>query len=282
MKILHFNNPEESISYHKHIALKKQAPYVLFHHGFMSDMNGKKALAIEKFCQERGYNYIRFDNFGCGSSSGILTDQTISTWLRGANYAMDQLTEDTSVLLVGSSLGAWIAVLSAMTNKTKVIGVIALSAAFDFTEELIWNNLLPEQRLKLEGGDICYIKGTNQNCDNSYPITMDLIVDARQYLLLNKETIDISCPVSLIHGTQDLDVPCTISRRALEKFTNSSNVTLELIDGADHRLSRPYDLRIVCEAIDKILHVHVYALKTNKFQILTLITLILNCNDFTI
>ena len=250
MNILHLQSNEESISYHKHVAVKNKAPCIIFHHGFMSDMNSHKALYIEKYCQEMDYSFIRFDNFGCGGSSGSFVDQTMSTWLKGGQYVMDELTEG-PIILVGSSLGGWIATLSSIQNK-KVVGVVAIAAAYDFTEELIWNSLSPEQKEALQKQKVFEVKSGKTDCSNIYPININLINDARQYLLLDKEKIAISCPIHLIHGMQDIDVPHSLSERAVAKIS-SNNVILKLIKDGDHRMSRPADLRIICNSIDEII-----------------------------
>ena len=135
MNFLHSNN-EQIIAYHNHFVAKKEAPYLIFHHGLMSNMNGDKALFVENYCKERGYNFIRYDNYGHGASSGKFIDQTISSWLEGLLLVIEQLTTG-EVILIGSSLGAWISILAGIVLPQRVAGIITISAAFDFTEELL-------------------------------------------------------------------------------------------------------------------------------------------------
>jgi pimeloyl-ACP methyl ester carboxylesterase len=250
MNILHFNN-KHSIAYNKHITAKRKAPYVIFHHGFMSDMNSTKALYIEKFCLDRGYNFIRFDNFGCGNSSGIFTDQTISSWAMGAQYVVDELAQG-PVILVGSSLGAWIAALLASSGNNNIKGLITIAAAFDFTQDIIWDRLSPDQQAIFKQQGIFRVTGEKGDCSHSYPININLINDAKQHLLLRKKVIDITCPVHLIHGLQDQDVPYNISQQAAAKIAGN-DVVLKLIKDGDHRLARPKDLKMIVNSIEEML-----------------------------
>ena len=252
MNFLHSNN-EQIIAYHNHFVTKKEAPYLIFHHGLMSNMNGDKALFVENYCKQRGYNFIRYDNYGHGASSGKFITQTISIWLEGLLFVIEQLTAG-PVILVGSSLGAWISVLAATIAPKRIVGIITISAAFDFTEELIWNGIELEQKEKLEKEGVCEVGGANPNCSRKYPISLKLIEDARQHLLLNRNNIDITCPVHLIHGMQDIDVPYTISIRGAGKI-KSNNVVIKLIKDGNHSLSRPSDLQLLCNSIEEIYNI---------------------------
>ncbi len=249
MNILRSKDGKNSIAYNKLIIDKSQAPCFIFSHGYMSDMNGTKALYIEEYCKKKSYNYIRFDNFGCGNSSGDFIQQTISAWTKGLIMVVNALCNG-PVFLIGSSLGAWISFLATLALPKKILGIISISAGFDFTEELIWQTLTQEDKEILERNEIYYACGTNPECVTKYPIKMSLIEDGRKNLILNNK-IDISCPVHLIHGMQDKDVPYTISTRAAEKLV-SSNVVLKLIKDGAHNLSRPSDLEIIYHSIDEM------------------------------
>ena len=249
MNILHSNN-EKTIAYHNHFVAKREAPCLIFHHGLMSSMNGDKALFVESYCKKKDYNFIRYDNYGHGASSGKFIDQTISSWLEGLLLVIEQLTTG-QVILIGSSLGAWISILAGIVLPQRVAGIITISAAFDFTEELIWNGIGLEQKAKLKKDGTCEIGGANPDCSRKYPISLNLIEDARQHLLLNRNNIDITCPMHLIHGMQDIDVPYTISTRGAEKI-KSNNVVIKLIKDGSHSLSRPSDLQLLCNSIEEI------------------------------
>ncbi|MFN9477614.1 MAG: alpha/beta hydrolase [Rickettsiales bacterium] len=254
MKKLYTSDKKRFLAYHKQIGSKNKAPYIIFLHGLMSNMNGHKAIATEKYCQEQGYNFIRFDNFGNGSSSGEFIDQTISDWLSGVNLVIQELTEG-PVLLVGSSMGAWLALIAAKLTPQKVIGVITLAAAADFTKELIWDKFTNEEKDIIKKQGIYDVCSNNPECNESYPISYNLIEDSKKYLMLSKlseKNIDIYCPLHLIHGVQDIDVPYTISLRIAEKV-ESQKVVVKLIKDANHRLSREGDLLILYNSIEEVL-----------------------------
>ncbi|PCJ25946.1 MAG: alpha/beta hydrolase [Rickettsiales bacterium] len=252
MNIIHAQNKENFISYNRLVAAKKKAPFVIFHHGFMSDMQSKKCQLVESFCKKQGYNFIKFDNYGHGESSGEFLNHTISSWTGGLELIVDNLAGDRPALLVGSSLGAWITALFAIKYPKKVMGMVLVSSAFDFTEELIWNNLPQEQRDILERDGFYEVIGTDPSCDHTYPVSLDLILDGRKNLLLTRDKINITCPTHLIHSMRDIDVPCSISKRAAEKIV-SDDVVLKLIKNADHNMSGEKEMHIVCNSIEELM-----------------------------
>lgn len=251
MDILYTNNKEKFLAYNKYKAEKKKAPFIIFHHGLMSDMHGNKAMWLEDHCRRNDYNFIRFDNFGHGQSSGNFSDQTISSWQEGLNLIIDKLAKQ-PVLLVGSSMGAWITLLASIKRPNDIIGMVGISSAPDFSEELIWNQLTNSQKQKMKTDGICDVNGSDPNCKHTYPISFNLIQDGRKYLLLNKDKIDIKCPVHLLHGQQDVDVPYSISERIFVKIVHN-NAALKLIKDGNHSLSREKDLNMICNSIDEII-----------------------------
>lgn len=251
MNILYTKNKEKFVAYHKLNAIKKKAPCVIFHHGLMSDMNGTKALYIEKYCKQQGWGFIRFDNFGHGKASSDFTDQTISSWLEGLNLVINELVNG-PFLLIGSSMGSWITMLKSLENNKNLIGMVGISSAPDFTEKLIWNKITNDQKNTMKRTGVVEVSGSDPNCSHSYPISYKLILDGREYLLLSRYKIRISCPVHLIHGMQDTDVPYEISRCVAEKI-ESNRVVLKLVKDSGHSFSRPEDLRIICNSIEEIL-----------------------------
>ncbi len=251
MNILYTKNKEKFVAYYKLNANKKKAPYVVFHHGLMSDMNGAKAVYIEKYCKWRDYNFIRFDNFGHGLASGQFVDETISSWLEGLSLVISKLS-DGPVLLVGSSMGSWITTLGAIKYPEKIIGMVGISSAPDFTEELIWNKITPRKQAVLKAEGVAEVSGADPNCSHAYPISYKLILDGRKHLLLTEKHIEISCLVHLIHGMKDADVPYSISQRLAEKIVGNE-VVIKLLKGANHSLSRDEDLQIICNSIEEVL-----------------------------
>ncbi len=229
-------------------ALPGRSPTVVFLHGLKSDMDGGKALALEAHCHRRGNAFLRFDTFGHGRSSGDFVAGTIGRWAEDAVAVLDALTRG-PVVLVGSSCGGWLMLLAALRRPERVAGLIGLAAAPDFTQELIWDCFSDEQRRTLlaEGQVVlpsCYD-------DGGYPIGRALIEEGRQHLLLGDD-IAIRCPVRLIHGMRDADVPWRTSLRLAERLA-AEDVAITLVKDGDHRLSRPEDLARLTETLDDLL-----------------------------
>ena len=222
-------------------------PQILWLGGFKSDMGGTKARALDDWAARRGQAYLRFDYFGHGASSGAFADGTISRWLDDALTVLDMLCEGPQVL-VGSSMGAWIALLAARARPDKVSGLLLIAPAADFTEALIWARMTPEMRNEvMEKG---FWLRPSAYGDGPYPITRALIEDGRKHLLLG-EPVEIAVPVHIVQGMQDPDVPWQHAMTLMERLTR--NPVLMLIKGGDHRLSSPAELRCIERALDGLL-----------------------------
>lgn len=243
------------IAYNNYIATNFDAPTVIFHHGFMSDMNGYKALMLEKYCRMQDINFIRYDSYGCGTSSGQLTDQNLTSWIDGGMQVIKRLTKGKNIIHVGSSLGAWIAVSLALESPKHTIGVVNLAPAFDFTEKLLWNKLTDEQKEQFEKDKIFYFTTRQGDKEYNYPITLDLVQDARQYLLLNREKLELHCPIYLIHGMQDTQVPYELSLEFMQKIKSNSAV-LKLIKNSGHSLAQDSDMEILYHSIQEIISLY--------------------------
>ena len=215
------------------------APTVVFLPGFRSDMTGDKATALAGFCADRGQAMLRFDYSGHGASGGRFEDGTIGRWTDDALAAIDRLTTG-PLVLVGSSMGGWIALLAALARPDRVAALIGIAAAPDFTEALIWQAMSFEQRATLMRNGILEQPSRYGEPD---PITRALIEDGRTRLLLNAP-IALDCPVRLLHGQDDPDVPWEMALRIAEQVT-SRDVQVMLVKDGDHRLSRPQDLALL-------------------------------------
>ncbi len=229
-------------------SLVGKSPGVVFLGGFMSDMCGSKALALELHCQERGQAFLRFDYSGHGQSSGAFRDGTISQWANDALYAIEHLTQGPQIL-VGSSMGGWIMLLAALHLKERVCGLIGLAAAPDFTEDLIARELSDAQRQAMAHDGFVLVACDYD--DEPYTITQDLIDDGRQNLLLGAD-IPLNLPVRLIQGLKDNDVPWATALKIQEKLT-STDVEVTLVKDGDHRLSEPGDLERLTTILDTLL-----------------------------
>jgi pimeloyl-ACP methyl ester carboxylesterase len=223
------------------------SPGILFLPGFRSDMQGNKAQALSAHCRRRGQACTRFDYFGHGASSGDFRAGTIGCWIGDALAVLDRLTQGPQ-LLVGSSMGCWIALLVALARPDRVAGLVGIAGAPDFTEDLVWAKLDEGQRRQLkEQGEVTYDSAYE---DGRVPFTRTLIEEGRNHLLL-RGPIAHSCPVRLLHGMADPDVPYQTSLRLAERLAGGE-VTLELIADGDHRLSRESDLTRILAAVDEL------------------------------
>lgn len=227
--------------------LSGKGPTLVFFPGFMSDMEGSKALALDGFCAERGQAYVRFDYSGHGKSSGKFADGTIRAWKDDALAVVDQMTEG-PLVLVGSSMGGWIGLLVALERKDRVQAYVGLAAAPDFTRELCWNQYSDEIKATLKKDGVYY-----EACDygdDPYAITMNLIEEGDQHLLLDKP-IELDCPVRLIQGMKDPDVPYKTAERIAENLT-SEDVVITYVKNGDHRLSGDDDLKRLCRIVKEV------------------------------
>jgi pimeloyl-ACP methyl ester carboxylesterase len=220
---------------------------VLFCGGFTSDMTGTKALALESHCRDSGRQYARFDYGGHGASSGRFEDGTIGDWTADALAIVDQVIEG-RLIVVGSSMGGWIMLLLALARRDRVHGLVGIAAAPDFTEDLLLAQATDEQRRQLAADG--YWLQPSAYGNGPYPVTDKLIEDGRQHLLLGAP-IPIGCPVHLLHGQRDADVPWETSLRLAERL-QSDDVTIELIKAGDHRLSSAPDIARIIGAIERL------------------------------
>ncbi len=214
-------------------------PTVVFLPGFRSDMKGEKATALAAFCAARGQAMLRFDYSGHGASGGAFLDGTIGIWARDVLTVIDSLTEG-KLILIGSSMGGWLALLAAPRRPARVAAIIGIAAAPDFTQRLMWDAMTYEERATLTRDGILRIP--SQYGDPT-PITRNLIEDGRSHLLLGGPIL-LDCPVRLLHGQADADVPWEMALRLAEHLV-SPDVQVILVKDGDHRLSRPRDLALL-------------------------------------
>jgi pimeloyl-ACP methyl ester carboxylesterase len=236
------------ITYNRVDQKNKNVPEILFLGGFKSDMTGTKATFLDELCQNRGQTFTRFDYFGHGQSSGDFAQGTIGKWLSDALAMIDEVTQG-PVILVGSSMGGWLMCLAALARPKRIHGLIGIASAPDFTEELIWAALTDSQRQAFLSQGI--IQTPSQYERQGFPITLQLVEEGRSHLILPRKGLPITCPVHLIHGEADQDVPFQLSQRLAQNL-QSPNVTLTLIKGGDHRLSTPFALGRLSSLVEEL------------------------------
>ena len=219
---------------------------VVFFHGFMSDMIGKKPTEIQRFCSKNKINFLKFEYSGHGRSSGDFIDGNISKWTKDAKKLIKAKTKN-KLIFIGSSMGSWIALNLIKSFKNKIIGFIGIASAPDFLEELMWKKF--SKRIK----KIIKIKKIyNLKRDNFvYPITKQLIIDGRKNKILNKK-INTQMNVTLIHGLKDEVVPLKFSFKVLKIFQNAKKKLVKIKYG-NHSLSTKNDLKKIINELKLLL-----------------------------
>jgi pimeloyl-ACP methyl ester carboxylesterase len=236
-----------SLAYLKRAA-KATGAGVLWLSGFKSEMTGTKAAAFDRWAERTGRGYTRFDYFGHGASSGEFRQGTVSRWREDAIAVLDTVTQGPQVL-VGSSMGAWIALLLALARPQRVAAMLLIAPAPDFTEALIWARLPDEAKQQIEREGV-WLRPSRYDPD-PYPITRALIEDGRRHLLLGAP-IAIDAPIRIVHGMKDPDVPWTHALKLVERL-EGPDVVLELIKHGDHRLSTPGDIARLEAALERVI-----------------------------
>lgn len=223
-----------------------EGPGLVWLGGLRSDMDGTKALALDAWAREQTRAFVRFDYFAHGQSSGDWREATMGQWRADALAVIDALTEGPQIL-VGSSMGAWSALLAALARPERVAGLVLIAPAPDFTEKLMWAGFSPEIRAHItEKGEWA------QPSEYGEPliITRQLIEEARQWLLLDGP-VRFDGPVRILQGMADADVPYTHALHLAEALT-STDVQLHLSKAGDHRLSTPADIARLLETADQL------------------------------
>ncbi len=218
-------------------------PGVVFLGGYFSDMTGTKAQFLAAQCAAAGRAFLRFDYSGHGQSAGRFREGTIGDWYDDTLALFDHCTSGAQIL-VGSSMGGWLALKLALARPQRVRAVIGIAAAPDFTEDLLWGRLSPDDRARLvnEG----YIMGEGQD---ALIYTHRLVTEARQHLLL-RAPIHLACPLHLLQGQQDDAVPWQTAEQIAAKVARD-DVAVTLVPDGDHRLSRPQDLDLLWQTLQR-------------------------------
>ena len=223
------------LAYHK---IHGSSPGVIFLGGFMSDMKGGKATMLEAYCKAREQAFLRFDYQGHGESDGAFAEGTIGLWAQDALAAIDALTEGPQIL-VGSSMGGWIALLAAKARPSRVKGLVGIAAAPDFTTRMWHDDLTDEQRATILRDGLVQVP-TDYGPD-PYTLTKALFDDGYANRVIN-QPLHLEIPMRLIQGTEDPDVPWQTPLDIAEAVT-SDDVEVILVPGGDHRLSEKLDLK---------------------------------------
>ena len=218
--------------------------------GFNSDMKGTKALALDAWAAEHGRAGVRFDYSGHGESEGKFVDGTIGRWLEDSVAVFEKFCRGPQVV-IGSSMGGWMALLLAREiakrpRNASLAGLVLIAPAPDFTEELMWKGFSPEIRREIETKG-AWLRPSQYGDGTPYPITRALIEEGRNHLLLGS-SIEVGCPVRILQGGQDPDVPWRHAFTLAQRLP-ADDVVLTMIQDGDHRLSRPQDIARIIAAV---------------------------------
>jgi pimeloyl-ACP methyl ester carboxylesterase len=241
--------PHPRLAYHRLAAKGDGAsrPGVVFLGGFRSDMTGTKAVALEDWARARGRAFLRFDYSGHGASEGAFEEGTIGQWAADAEDAIAELTDGPQIL-VGSSMGGWIALLLARRSPERVAGLVGIAAAPDFTEDMMWAAFDADTRAALERAG--RIELPSDYSEEPTPVTLRLIEEGRGNLVL-RAPLPLAFPARLLQGTADADVPPAVAVRLLDHL-ESPDARLTLVKDADHRFSGPRELALLADTLDEI------------------------------
>lgn len=232
-----------AIAYHK---LAGKSPGVLFCGGFMSDMTGTKAMALEDWCRGRGRAFLRFDYRGHGQSSGRFEDAAIGDWTGDAQAVLDEVAEGPQVV-VGSSMGGWIMLLLALARPGRLHGLVGVAPAPDFVLRM-WEEAPEEAKAALRRDGVW--RRPSDYSDQPYAITMRLIEDGRKHLVGGRLG-EVRCPVRVLHGMADPDVPWRLSLDLVAGL-GSADAAVTFVKAGDHRLSTPADLARLCATVEEL------------------------------
>ena len=220
----------------------KKNPYVVFLHGFMSDLEGEKPKKLKKFCNKKKIGFLAIEYSGHGKSSGKFTDGNISKWSNQVKVVIKKIIKKNNFILVGSSMGSWISTKQFRYFKKQIKGFIGIGSAPEFLERVMWKKFSKKMKKETIKNGVYNLK----HGGFEYPITYQLIKDGRKNTVLNKR-INSKVPISLFHGSKDEAVPAKYSKKLIKIF-NSNQKKLLIIKGGDHSLfSLTYQKKIIKE-----------------------------------
>ena len=225
----------------------KKKPYVIFLHGFMSDLEGDKPKKILKYCNKKKIGFLGVEYSGHGKSSGKFTQGNISKWTDEVRVSIKKIVKRNKFILVGSSMGSWISLNQFKFFNNQILGFLGIGSAPEFLENLMWKKFNNKMRNEIKKKGIYNLKHGNYE----YPITYQLIKDGRKNKILNKKIIN-KIYVTMIHGKKDEVVPVTYSKKVLKIFKNA-NKKLLIIKNGDHSLSSKRNLKKIIIELNNII-----------------------------
>mmetsp|Transcript_27882 Transcript_27882/g.55855 ORF Transcript_27882/g.55855 Transcript_27882/m.55855 type:complete len:315 (+) Transcript_27882:162-1106(+) len=240
---------------------------VMFVNGLLSSMDGTKCNALQRYCYNNDVSFLCFDYRGHGQSSGHFIDCTMHDWVTDASDMLDYIGQESNVILIGSSLGAWISLVLAMHRPDEITAVIGIGSAIDFTSDT-YNAKLTDQQRKMWENPVQTSSTSNAfeisspYLDNAYPFTRELYQSGNDYLICQDNQLskiahrDLRCPVRFLHGDEDDVIPYTKiydAADALQSKHSGTDIAIKLIKGGDHRLSNADDISSLLDTLNEFL-----------------------------
>ena len=241
-----YQTKTKRIRYLKNI--KKESTYIVFLHGFMSDLEGKKPKAFLNFAKKNKLGFLALEYSGHGKSSGQFIKSNISKWTKDTVFMIKKIVKKNNFILIGSSMGAWISLNQFNFFKKQIIGFLGIGSAPEFLEHLMWNKFSKKVKKEIKKNGIINLK----HGDYEYPITFQLIKDGKKNKVLNKKIYqDIN--VTMVHGNKDKSVPIIYSRKILQIF-NNANKKLTIVKDGHHSLSSSKWLNLLKRELSLIIN----------------------------
>ena len=225
---------------------KKKATYIVFLHGFMSDLEGKKPKAFYEFAKKNNLGFLALEYSGHGKSYGKFIDGNISSWSKDVKILIKKIVRNNKMILVGSSMGSWISLNQFKYFKKKICGFLGIGSAPEFLEHLMWKKFSIRKKKEMVKKGIINLK----HGDYEYPITYQLIKDGRKNKILSKK-IRSRIKVTMVHGGKDEVVPVSFSRKVLSVFPNAQK-KLVVIKNGDHSLSNQVPLKKIIKELKSV------------------------------
>ena len=228
--------------------IKKNTPYIVFLHGFMSDLEGKKPKAFLNFAKKNNLGFLALEYSGHGKSSGKFVDGNISKWSKDTKILIKKIVKKNKIIFIGSSMGAWISLNQFKFFKNQIIGFLGIGSAPEFLEYLMWNKFSKKMKKEIKAKGIINLKHGNYE----YPITYQLILDGRRNKVLDKK-INQNLKITMVHGSKDNSVPVVYSKKILKIFKTAKKKVV-IIKNGDHSLSSPKWLKILKKELKLIIN----------------------------
>ena len=238
-------NESKKIRYLKHY--QKNSNYIVFLHGFMSDLEGKKPKTFFKYAKRNNLGFLALEYSGHGRSSGKFTNGNISKWTRETRILIQKIVKKNKIILIGSSMGAWISLNQFNFFKKQIKGFLGIGSAPEFLEGLMWNKFSKKMKTEIKKNGIINLK----HGDYEYPISLQLIKDGKKNKVFNKK-IYHKLNVTMVHGNKDKSVPVYYSRKTLKIFKNAKK-KLVIVKNGDHSLSSAKWLKILKKELKLII-----------------------------